>query len=93
MIVEVRQHISTEGGETLIARIEGYEGPLPRPGDYLFHPDLDPAKDAVRDTTEGLRVIQPVLSVTWLLYGRPLRGEKHFTRRDQVVAEVRLESI
>jgi len=92
MIVEVRQHITGEG-DTLIARIDPHEGPLPRPGDRLFHPAHSQADDEVTGTTAGLGVIQPVQSVTWLLYGRPRNGEEHFTRRSQVVVEVRLESI
>lgn len=93
MIVEVRQHISGEG-DTLIARMEGFEGPLPQAGDNLFHPPLDPQEDAARTGTGAfMNIAGTVASVTWLLYGRPRNGEKHFTRRDEVVAEVRLESI
>jgi hypothetical protein len=93
MIVEVRQHVSGEG-DTLIARIEDFEGPLPGRGDSLFHPPLDPAEDAAcTDTGMFMNISGQVADVTWLLYGRPRHGEKHFTRRDQVVVEVRLRSI
>jgi hypothetical protein len=77
-----------------MTRIEDFEGPLPGRGDSLFHPPRDPAEDAAcAGAGMFMNIAGEVSSVTWLLYGRPRHGEKHFTRRDQVIAEIRLRSI
>jgi hypothetical protein len=27
---------------SLVGEIENYEGPVPRPGEYIYHPPIDP---------------------------------------------------
>jgi hypothetical protein len=75
-----------QGHET-VARVEDYDGPVPRVGEYLFHPDLD--DDGTSDMSlHGTGIAGCVKAVTWGLYTRPRNGEPYFTRRPVPVVEV-----
>jgi hypothetical protein len=78
--------IVIQGHET-VARVEDYDGPVPRVGDYLFHPDLD--DDGTRDMTlRSTGIAGCVKAVTWGLYTRPSNGEAYFVKRAVPVVEV-----
>lgn len=80
--------IVIQGHET-VARVEDYDGPVPRVGDYLFHPDLD--DDGTSDMTlQGTGIAGCVKTVTWGLYTRPSNGEAHFVKRAVPVVEVEI---
>jgi len=68
-------------GNALIAVIKDYEGPVPRVGEYLFHPGQTDA-----DYDGG--IAGEVKSVTWALYKRPQNGEPYFVGRLTPVVEV-----
>jgi hypothetical protein len=69
-------------GNALIAVIEDYEGPVPRVGEYLFHPPLHDAADY------NGGIAGQVKTVTWALHGRPQSSEPHFVARPHPVVEV-----
>jgi hypothetical protein len=80
--------IVIQGHET-VARIEDYDGQVPRVGDYLFHPDPD--DDGTCDMTlNGTGIAGCVKAVTWGLYTRPGNGEAYFVKRAVPVVEVQL---
>lgn len=65
----------------LVADLPGYEGPIPRVGEYIFHPPQDASPDT--DWSDqggffGLGVAGSVKRVTHGIYARPQNGEKHF---------------
>lgn len=77
-----------QGGET-VARLEGYDGPIPRVGEYFFHPDLD--DDGTRDMTlHSAGIAGSVKTVTYGIYTRPRNGERYFVRRPVPVVEVQI---
>lgn len=62
-----------QGGE-VVADIIDYDGPIPRKGDYVFHPALE--GDGIMGTAGT------VASVTYLIYSRPRQlGVTWFVRR------------
>lgn len=68
----------------LIAILEDYDGPIPRVGEYIFHPALDDDKFdqflSIIDHNGGIAGC--VKTVTWGLYQRPRKiGVKHFIKR------------
>ena len=72
-----------------VARIEDYDGPVPRVGEYLFHPDLD--DDGTRDMTlHGCGIAGSVKSVTYGIYTRPQNGEEYFVKRPVPVVEIQI---
>jgi hypothetical protein len=78
--------IVIQGHET-VARVEDYDGPVPRVGDYLFHPDLD--DDGTRDMAlHSSGIAGCVKTVTWGLYTRPRNGEAYFVKRAAPVVEI-----
>jgi hypothetical protein len=74
---------STDG---LVARVEGYRGPVPRMGEYIFHPPLD--DDGTGDLTVHGTGVMSVKSVTYGILTRPQHGEEYFTGRPVQVVEV-----
>jgi len=77
-----------QGGET-VARLEDYDGPVPRVGEYFFHPDLldDGTSDMTLHTTG---IAGCVKTVTYGIYTRPRNGEKYFVKRPVPVVEVQI---
>jgi hypothetical protein len=77
-------------GSSLIAVLEGYDGPVPRVGEYFIHPDLH--DDGFTDPAGGF--ISPVAGcvkqVQYLIYTRPRKGEyaDHFVKRPVPYVEV-----
>ena len=86
--VSVRLVIMQQGD--LIARIEDYDGPIPRVGEYLFHPDLD--DDGTRDMSlhNPTNIAGSVKSVIYGIYTRPRNGEDYFTGRPVRIVEVQI---
>lgn len=73
----------------IVARVEDYDGPVPRVGEYFFHPDLD--DDGTSDMTlHGTGVAGSVKSVTYGIYTRPQNGEDYFVKRPVPVVEVQI---
>ena len=73
----------------VVARLEDYDGPIPRVGEYLFHPDLD--DDGARDMSlHGTGIAGCVRAVTYGLYTRPRNGEPYFVKRPVPVVEVEI---
>ncbi len=80
--------IVVQAGET-VARVEDYDGPVPRVGEYLFHPDLD--DDGTSDMSlHGTGVAGSVKAVTYGVYTRPQDGEPYFVKRPVPVVEVEI---
>lgn len=80
--------IVIQGSET-VARVEDYDGPVPRVGDYLFHPDLD--DDGTQDMSlHATGIAGCVKAVTYGIYTRPGNGEAYFVGRPVSVVEVQL---
>ena len=77
-----------QGNET-VARIEDYDGPIPRKGGYFFHPPLD--DDGASDLTlNGAGIAGSVKTVTYGIYTRPRNGEKYFTGRPVRIVEIQI---
>ena len=68
-------------GRDLIAVIEDYTGPIPRVGEYIFHPPLD-------DDGYGTGINGTVATVTYGILARPTSGHGHFVGRSEQVVEV-----
>lgn len=76
--------IITDSDSSVIADMPAYEGPVPRVGEYLFHPRLDDDwRDDVRYAMPRDAIAGCVKAVTWALHGRPtqLRAKYFVTRR------------
>lgn len=72
-----------------VAVVENYDGPVPRKGDYIFHPARD--DDGTGDMSTGNGGIAGCVKlVTFGIYARPKNGEPHFVARrpDARVVEV-----
>ena len=69
----------------LVAQVDEYDGPIPRAGEYIFHPPLD-------DTGTGDLSVHGtnVMSVKSVIYGIIMResGVGHFTGRTEPMVEV-----
>ena len=74
------------GNDGLVAEIDGYDGPIPRPGEYIFHPPSD--DDGFSDLSEHGTNVMSVKSVTYGIIARPRNGEKHFVGRPIQIVEV-----
>jgi hypothetical protein len=80
--------IIMQQGET-VARIEDYDGPIPRVGEYFFHPPLD--DDGTSDLTlHGTGIAGSAKTVTYGIYTRPRNGEAYFTGRPVQVVEIQI---
>lgn len=66
--------------EGVIGTIDNWEGPVPRPGDYIFHPMLDNRE--VLGRGDGGNVIS-VQTVTWGILARPRVRTGQFTGRTE----------
>ncbi len=71
----------------VVARVENYDGPVPRRGDYIYHPEQD---DYGTSEAYGLAagVAGCVKQVLFSIYSRPRSGEDHFTGRAVNTVEV-----
>lgn len=72
--------------EGLVAQIDGYDGPIPRPGEFIFHPPLD--DDGTSEPSLPGTSVMSVKSVTYGILTRPRNGEKHFVGRPEPMVEV-----
>jgi hypothetical protein len=70
----------------LVAEIEDYRGPIPRAGEYIFHPPLD--DDGFSDLSVHGTNVMSVKSVTYGIITRPRKGENHFVGRPGPVVEI-----
>jgi hypothetical protein len=61
-------------GNTLVAEIPEYDGPVPRPGEYIYHPGFDP------DADPAILGVMSVKTVTYHILGRQ-DGAGHFVGR------------
>jgi len=75
----IREH------DGLVAQVDDYDGPVPRTGDYIFHPPLD-------DTGTGNLSVHgtSVMSVKTVIWGIIARkpGLDHFTGRAEPMVEI-----
>ena len=78
MIVTLR--IVESPGNTLVGEIPSYTGPVPRPGEYIYHPSLNPA-----DTPSN---VMSVKTVTYDLLTREPDFDHFVSRTDRYVVEV-----
>lgn len=69
-------HVRFIQGNEMVADLPEWDGPIPRVGDYIFHPPEAGVTPADGGFTN---VAGHVASVTWFMYERPvrkLRGEQ-----------------
>ena len=76
--------IRESGG--LVAEVEDYTGPIPRPGEYIFHPPQ--GDDGHGDLSVHGTNVMTVKTVTYGIITRPRNGEKHFVGRPVQVVEI-----
>jgi len=71
----------------IVARVESYDGPIPRQGDFIYHPDPE---DYGTSEVYGLShsIAGQVKQVIFSIYSRPRSGEDHFTGRAVNTVEV-----
>jgi hypothetical protein len=73
--------IVTQKNQT-VAVIEGWDGPVPRAGDYIYHPGKP-------EPVIGGAISGCVRQVVWGIYARPQDGkERHFVNSAAPFAEV-----
>jgi hypothetical protein len=86
-------HMRVVQGAELVADMPGWEGPVPRRGDYLFHPPQEGHPQFATGGPVHANVAGRVASVGWYIYRRPaLAGEYGFVKADQPYVEITLES-
>lgn len=73
-------------GSTLVAKIDDYTGPIPHPGEYIFHPPLNPAENTA-DRAVHMNVMS-VKTVTYGIIARPDAGQDHFIGNAEPFVEV-----
>lgn len=78
--------LNIRSNEGLVGQIEDYAGPIPRAGEYIFHPPLH--DDGISDLSVHGTSVMSVKTVTYGILTRPSDGEKHFTGRPVQVIEV-----
>jgi hypothetical protein len=74
-----------EGPQT-VAVVDDYTGPIPRPGEYIVHPPLEPGIDAPGSFSN----VMGVKSVTYGILARPENDEDHFVGRAEPYVEIRV---
>jgi hypothetical protein len=73
-------HMRIMQGSDLIADLPEWDGPIPRVGEYIFHPPYD-------DGIEGIAGC--VKTVTWRTHDRPAdRGAKSFVQTAHPYVEI-----
>jgi len=70
----------TQGGET-VAVIEEWDGPVPRAGDYIYHPGRS-------EPEIGGGIAGKVLQVVWGIYARPRDNAPYFVKSGAPFVEV-----
>jgi hypothetical protein len=76
--------ITEAPGSTLVAEVDDYTGPVPRPGEYIVHPPLgDEPEDA-----HGFHNVMSVKVVTYGILARPEPGVGHFVGRPEPYVEI-----
>jgi hypothetical protein len=78
--------IVTQGSD-LIAQDDNYDGPVPRVGEYIFHPEFDDDGTSAMSLPSA-QIAGCVKTVTYGIYTRPKNGEKHFVGRPVKVVQV-----
>jgi hypothetical protein len=67
-----------------VAVVEEWEGPVPRVGDYMYHPESgEGAGGKLNGAIAGC-----VLQVIWGIYARPPKDLRHFVKSGAPFAEV-----
>ena len=66
-------------GSTLVAEVDNYTGPIPRPGEYIVHPPLHP---------DGMPNVMGVKTVTYGILARPQHGESYFVGDPEPYVEI-----
>lgn len=69
---------------TLVAEIDDYAGPIPRPGEYIVHPPLRGGEES----PGLLRNVMSVKTVTYGILARPAPGTDHFVGRSEPYVEI-----
>lgn len=69
-------------GSTLVAQVDDYTGPIPRPGEYIVHPPLYP------EEMQGMPNVMGVKTVTYGIISRPQNGEDHFVGSAEPYVEI-----
>lgn len=80
----MRLIINSQDG--LVARVDDYQGPVPRQGEYIFHPPFN--DDGESDLHTHGNNVMSVKTVTYGIITRPENGEEHFVGRPVQVVEV-----
>lgn len=71
----------------VVARVDNYQGPIPRAGESIFHPPTD--DDGWSDLSVHGTDVMTVNTVTYGIITRPRSGSKpHFVGRPLNVVEV-----
>ena len=70
-------------GNTLVAEVDDYTGPVPRPGEYIAHPPL-PGTPEVPGAANN---VMGVKTVTYGILTRPER-DGHFVGRPEPYVEI-----
>jgi hypothetical protein len=63
-----------------VARLEDWDGPIPRVGEWFIHPAFSatPGVDYSDQTAARYDTAGCVRQVLWGIYARPVNGEEHF---------------
>lgn len=72
--------------EGVVAEIGDYTGPVPRAGEYIFHPPLN--DDGTSDLSLHGTNVMSVKSVNYGIVTRPQHGEGHFVGRPVQIVEI-----
>lgn len=70
----------------LVAEVDDYDGPVPRPGEYIFHPPRE--DDGFSDLSLPGTNVMMVKSVIYGIITRPRKGENHFVGRPCQIVEI-----